>query len=194
MIIVRLRTAQNTGEELQNYIAISVQLSYRVWSLTATKERCNVDAQVLENISNQIEDAAKNIVKALNDGVEGGIDVFKDRTDDGNLGEKTLDGRKEGVQVFNDSRQKLWNVIGKITPVIMGTINNTWGSLLGRYLRVEHIVEVPFGGIKLKIRLSCLKSIVDLVENKGNFVLGRIGGKATSRFLESRSTGGTTAH
>lgn len=58
----------------------------------------------------------------------------------------------------------------------MGTINNTWGSLLGRYLRVEHIVEVPFGGIKLKIRLSCLKSIVDLVENKGNFVLGRIGG------------------
>lgn len=40
-------------------------------------------------------------------------------------------------------------------------------------------MEVPFGGIKLKIRLSCLKSIVDLVENKGNFVLGRIGGKAT---------------
>lgn len=62
----------------------------------------------------------------------------------------------------------------------MVTINNTWRSLLGKYLRVDHMVEVPFGGIKLKLRLSCLKSIVNRVENQDNFVLGRIGGKGTS--------------
>lgn len=72
---------------------------------TTIKKRCNVDAQVLENVRNQIEDAAKNLVKALNNGVEGGIDVFKDRTDDRNLGENTLNRRKERVQVFNDSHQ-----------------------------------------------------------------------------------------
>lgn len=42
------------------------------------------------------------------------------------------------------------------------------------------MVEVSFGRIKLKLRLSCLKSIVNRVENQDNFVLGRIGGKGTS--------------
>lgn len=48
-------------------------------------------------------------------------------------------------------------------------------------------MEVPFGRIKLKLRLSHLKSIIDRVENRVNFVLGRIGSKGTSRFLEWRS-------
>lgn len=42
------------------------------------------------------------------------------------------------------------------------------------------MVEVSFGRIKLKLRLSCLKSIVNRVENQDNFVLGRIGGEGTS--------------
>lgn len=76
-------------------------------SLVAAKERCDVDAQIFENLSNQIEDTSKRLVKAQNNGIEGRIDVFKKRTNDRNLGKKSLNRGKEGIQVSNDSYQKI---------------------------------------------------------------------------------------